>query len=145
VTPRHSIATLLVAASLTACGAEEPDQSSEPHPPSSADERLLASRYRQFADALERRDEDGICRGLGSRLARAYGCGERAALRVPSELRDITVSNDEIFAAADPADRDEIQISAPTTGAGGASLIVFFRRDTARDWRIERAILGGYG
>ena len=145
VISRRSIALYLIAASLTACGAEEPEQRSEPHPPASADERLLATRYREFAQALEQRDADGICRGLESRLARAYGCGEGAAPRLPSELREIAVSDDEIFAAADPGTRDEIQISAPTTGRDGASLIVFFRRDGDRGWRIERAMLGGYG
>jgi hypothetical protein len=142
---RRSIILPLIAATLTACGTEEPERRSEPHPPASADERLLASRYREFAEALERSDADGICGGLASRLARSYGCGEGAALRLPAELRGIAVSDDEIFAAADPGARDEIQISAPTTGRDGASLIVFFRRDGGRGWRIERAMLGGYG
>ena len=141
---RHTLPLLLTGAALAACGGEEGRvDASGPHPPASAQERLLAGHYRDFAGALERGDADGICHGLAQRLARSYRCGASGAPRLPAQLRDIAVSDGKIYAATDPAVPHEIQISAPTT-RGDGSLIVFFRQD-GDEWRIRRAIVGGYG
>ena len=136
---RCCLVSLLIGASPGACSGG----GDHPHPPTTAEERLLADRYRQFARALEQRDAAGICRQLTSRLARSYRCSSPSRLRVPSELRDVGVSK-EIFAVTSSQDPGEVQISAPRT-RGGRSLIVFFRRQGNREWRIERAAIGGYG
>ena len=144
VIARRTLPLLLAGAALASCGGEERKvDANGPHPPASAQERLLAGRYHDFAGALERRDADGICQGLAPRLARSYRCSAPGAPRLPAQLRGIAVSNGEIYAATDPAVPDEIQISAPTT-RGDGSLIVFFRQD-GDAWRIKRAIVGGYG
>ena len=134
------LAALLIAASTAPCAPRDP---TDPHPPSTADERMLADRYRAFARALDQGDAQGVCRALSSALARSYRCGSRGGLRVPTRLRGVTVT-DEIFAASDPLVPGVIQLSAPRR-RGGGSLIVFFRRHGTRDWRIDQASIGGYG
>lgn len=144
VIARRTLPLLLTGAALASCGGEEGHvDANGPHQPASAQERLLAGRYRDFAGALEGGDADGICQGLAPRLARSYRCSSSGAPRLPAQLRGIAVSDGEIYAATDPTIPDEIQISAPTT-RGDGSLIVFFLQD-GDEWRIKRAIVGGYG
>jgi len=136
----------LVAASATGCGAAgaEPT-SSDPHEPRSDDERFLAARYREFVRALERHDSDGVCRYLDRRLAESYGCGAGSRLSIPRELQRIEVPMTDVFAAADPAVPDEIQISARSRRSDGGRLILFFRRSRADEWRINQTMIGWYG
>jgi hypothetical protein len=141
---RRLIVLALAGAAAAGCGASGTEvDPADPHPPRSDDERLLAMRYGEFVRALERKDADRICRFLEPRLVESYGCG--SGLRIPRRLRRIEVPMAKVFAAADPSVPDVIQISSRTTRADGMSLIVFFRRRDAEEWRVSRTMIGGYG
>ena len=143
---RRWIVLTLAAAPALSCGASGTQaDSSDPHPPRSEDERFVAARYGGFVRALERKNADGICRYLEPRLMASYGCGARSHLRIPRELRRIEVRMADVFAARDPSVPEEIQISSRTTRKDGLSLILFFRQRGSDEWRISRAIIGGYG
>jgi hypothetical protein len=141
---RRSFLLVLAAASAAGCGATGAD-SSDPHPPRTDDERLLAARYGAFVRALERDDAAGICRPLGPRLVESYRCGARSGVRIPRELRGIEVPLTEVFAVADPSVPEVIQISARSRRRDGGSLILFFRRYGSGDWRVTKTIIGSYG
>jgi hypothetical protein len=143
VSARRWLPLLLAVAAVSACGATGAEPDDGPHVPRSEDERLLEARYREFVRALERKDTDGICEQLDDRLAESYGCAAR--FRLPRELRRLEVRLTDVFAAVDPSVPDEIQISSQTTRKDGYSLILFFRRGGDDRWRVNRAMIGGYG
>jgi hypothetical protein len=141
---RRWLLLVFAAASATGCGATGAE-SSDPHPPRTDDERLLAARYRAFVRALDRNDAKGICRPLAARVAESYRCGARSGPRIPRELRGIEVPLTEVFAAADPSVPQVIQISSRSRRRDGASVILFFRRHRSNEWRVTKTIIGSYG
>jgi hypothetical protein len=143
---RQWFVLVLAAGSAAGCGAAGPETNgSDPHPPRTDDERLLAARYRSFVRALERNDAHGICRPLAPRLAESYKCGASSEPRIPRALRGIEVPLTEVFAAADPSVPEVIQISSRSRRRDGGSLILFFRRRGSNEWRVTKTIIGSYG
>lgn len=95
--------------------------------------------------ALDRIDANAICRQLEPPLAQSYRCASGQPLRLPRELRLIEVPMKELFANVDPTVPSVIQISSRTTRQDGHSLILFYRRQAAGEWRVHKIGVGGYG
>jgi hypothetical protein len=135
----HGRAALVFATLATVgygCGSGyESDSGHETHPPQSAPEKALASRFRTFAALLERGTRRQLCDHATHAFAESLKCELANGPRLPYELRGVEVRIDQLLVHG--RINAEPMLGAPLREAEQGNLLLHFKRVGTDDSRVE--------